>query len=88
MTDDAGQYRYVNTHYKHEFVNHSVGEYVRSAAHTNTVECYFSIMKRGINGVYHHMSEQHLKRNFAEYDFRYTNRIRSALTMRSAPICH
>jgi transposase-like protein len=59
---------------KHESVNHSTGEYVRGDAHTNTIEGYFSIMKRGINGVYHHVSQQHLKRYLAEFDFRYNER--------------
>ena len=42
--------------------------------HTNTVENYFSILKRGITGVYHHVSEAHLHRYTAEFDFRYSNR--------------
>jgi len=56
-------------------VNHHIGEYVRGDVHTNTVEGYFSILKRGINGVYHHVSEQHLKRYLAEFDFRYNERM-------------
>jgi hypothetical protein len=48
---------------------------VRGDAHTNTVEGYFSIFKRGIYGVYHHVSQQHLKRYLAEFDFRYNERI-------------
>jgi transposase-like protein len=59
---------------KHQSVNHSIGEYVRGDVHTNTIEGYFSIMKRGINGVYHHVSQQHLKRYLAEFDFRYNER--------------
>lgn len=46
----------------HEAVNHGIGEYVRGDAHTNTIGGFFSIMKRGIHGVYHHISQQHLKR--------------------------
>ncbi len=42
--------------------------------HTNTIEGYFSILKRGINGVYHHVSQQHLKRYLAEFDYRYNER--------------
>lgn len=57
-------------------VNHSAGEYVRGDVHTNTLEGYFSILKRGINGVYHHVSEQHLKRYLAEFDFRYNERMK------------
>ena len=47
---------------------------MRGPVHTNTIEGYFSIMKRGIHGVYHHVSQQHLKRYLAEYDFRYNER--------------
>jgi ISXO2-like transposase domain len=43
--------------------------------HTNTIEGYFSILKRGINGVYHHVSQQHLKRYLAEFDYRYNERM-------------
>ena len=58
----------------HESVNHSIGEYVRGNVHTNTIEGYFAIMKRGIIGTYHHVSPQHLKRYLAEFDFRYNER--------------
>src|SRR6201987_1571088 len=54
--------------------SHSLGEYVRGGAHTNTIEGYFSILKRGINGTYHHVSQQHLRRYLAEFDFRYNER--------------
>lgn len=74
MTDDAGQYRHMHEDFDHEVVNHSILEYVRGNAHTNTIEGYFSILKRGITGVYHHVSPQHLKRYLAEFDFRYNNR--------------
>ena len=57
MTDDAGQYRHMHKDFaRHEVVNHSILEYVRGDAHTNTVEGYFSILKRGITGTYHHVS--------------------------------
>jgi transposase-like protein len=75
MTDDAGQYRHMGKEFaKHEAVNHGAGEYVRGDAHSNTVENYFSILKRGITGTYHHVSQQHLKRYLAEFDFRYNER--------------
>jgi transposase-like protein len=75
MTDDAGQWRVVGREYpRHEVVNHGIGEYVRGDAYTNTIEGYFSILKRGIAGVYHHVSPQHLKRYLAEFDFRYNER--------------
>ena len=60
--------------FDHEHVNHKANEYVRGAAHTNTVENYFSILKRGITGCYFHVSEAHLHRYLAEFDFRYSNR--------------
>ena len=76
MTDGEGQYRLVAPMFKsHEVVNHGIGEYVRGDMTTNTVEGYFSILKRGITGDYHHVSRQHLKRYVAEYDFRYNNRV-------------
>ncbi len=77
MTDESGAYVTVGREYcGHGTVNHSIEEYVRHGGfmHTNTIEGYFSIMKRGINGVYHHVSQQHLKRYLAEYDFRYNER--------------
>ena len=73
MSDDGGA-RVGHDRPLHQSVNHSIGEYVRGDAHTNTIEGYFSIMKRGINGVYHHVSQQHLKRYLAEFDFRYNER--------------
>lgn len=56
-------------------VNHSINEYVRGDVHTNTIEGYFSILKRGVIGTYHHVSAKHLKRYLAEFDFRYNNRV-------------
>jgi len=73
MSDDGGA-RVGRDYPKHQAVNHSIGEYVRGDAHTNTIEGYFSIMKRGIVGTYHHVSPQHLKRYLAEFDFRYNTR--------------
>jgi hypothetical protein len=64
----------------HETVNHSIKEYVRGDAHTNTIEGYFSIFKRGIYGVYHHVSQEHLKRYLAEFDFRYNERTALGVT--------
>jgi len=76
MTDGEGQYRILGADFaRHEAVNHSIGEYVRGDAHTNTVESYFAILKRGIFGTYHHVSPAHLKRYLAEFDFRYNERM-------------
>ncbi len=75
MTDGEGQYRILAPLFKsHDAVNHMHGEYVRGDAHTNTVEGFFSILKRGIIGTFHHVSPQHLQRYCAEFDFRYNNR--------------
>lgn len=75
MTDGEGQYRLVSKMFaSHDTVNHGAGEYVRGDAHTNTVEGYFSILKRGIIGTFHHVSPQHLGRYTAEFDFRYNTR--------------
>ena len=60
---------------QHETVNHRNLEYVRGETHTNTVEGYFSIFKRGMKGIYQHCSEKHLQRYLSEFDFRYSNRI-------------
>jgi transposase-like protein len=74
-TDESGVYWQAGEGFaSHKTVNHSAKEYVRGDAHTNTVEGYFSILKRGIVGVYHHVSEEHLKRYLAEFDFRYNER--------------
>jgi len=59
----------------HDTVKHSAGEYVRENVHTNTVEGFFSILKRGIVGTFHHVSKGHLHRYCNEFAFRYTHRI-------------
>jgi transposase-like protein len=75
MTDEAGQYAHLNKDFaSHEYVNHGAGEYGRGNVHTNTLEGYYSIFKRGMKGTYQHCSEKHLHRYVAEFDFRYSNR--------------
>jgi hypothetical protein len=75
-TDESGIYWNVGEQFAtHRTVNHSIDEYVRGDAHTNTIDGYFSILKRGIYGVYHHVSQAHLKRYLAEFDFRYNERV-------------
>jgi transposase-like protein len=78
MTDEAGQYAHLNRHFAaHDFTTHSSGEYVRDGyIHTNTVEGYYSVFKRGMTGIYQHCSEGHLHRYVSEFDFRYNNRVR------------
>ena len=76
MTDEARLYWAVGREFaSHQKVMHAGGEYVRGMAHTNTIEGFFSIFKRGMRGIYQHCSEGHLHRYLTEFDFRYTNRI-------------
>jgi transposase-like protein len=76
MTDEAGQYAHLNKHFAgHEFVVHGAEEYVRGDVHTNTLEGFYSIFKRGFKGIYQHCAEKHLHRYLAEFDFRYNNRV-------------
>ena len=75
MTDEALMYRGLSVEFRsHDTVRHSEKEYVREEAHTNTVEGFFSIFKRGIYGVYQHVSSHHLQRYATEFEFRYNNR--------------
>jgi transposase-like protein len=75
MTDDAGQYRILGPEFaQHDVVAHSNDEYVRGEAHTSTAEGFFSILKRGIYGVYQHVSPFHLHRYTTEFDFRFNHR--------------
>lgn len=78
MTDEAGQYHHLKNDFAdHAFTRHGAGEYVSKTdrtIHTNTIEGYFSIFKRGMKGTYQHCGKQHLHRYLAEFDFRYNNR--------------
>lgn len=77
MTDTAPQYRRLLGEFaSHEMVNHAQEEYVRGHVHTNTVEGYYSIFKRGMKGIYQHCGEKHLHRYLSEFDFRYSHRVR------------
>lgn len=75
FTDDMGSYRGLESDFiGHEVVKHGSGEYVRGRIHTNTIENYFSILKRGLTGVYQHVGANHLRRYIGEFDFRYNFR--------------
>lgn len=77
MTDEAGQYVTLGKHFaEHDLVRHGRGEYVRGDAHINTAEGFYSVFKRGMKGIYQHCSEAHLHRYVAEFDFRYSHRIK------------
>jgi transposase-like protein len=78
MTDSSNTMKLADTIHKHDTVNHTAKEYVRYengvCISTNTVEGYFATLKRGIDGVYHHVGRQHLNRYLTEFDFRYNSR--------------
>ncbi len=75
-TDEAKHYKCLKDIFAgHDYTTHSKGEYVRGNVHTNTIEGYFSIFKRGMKGVYQHCNKKHLHRYASEFEFRYNNRI-------------
>lgn len=76
ITDENSTYTGIGAEFAggHQTVCHSAREYVRGDVHSNTIEGFFSIVKRGINGIYHAVSKEHLHRYMAEFEFRYNNR--------------
>lgn len=75
MTDEASMYTVVGRAFaSHNVVTHSAGEYVCRKHHTNTTERFFSRLKRGLIGTYHHVGSQHRGRYITEFDFRYNTR--------------
>jgi transposase-like protein len=75
-TDEASHYRPLDREYYHGTVNHSIEEWVVGEFHVNSAEGYFSHFKRSVRGTYSHISEKHLHRYLAEFDFRYSNRVK------------
>ncbi len=81
ITDDAKVYKKIGKEFaSHESVNHSAGEYTRGDVTTNTVESSFAILKRGLYGTFHNVSEQHLQRYANEFDFRWNHRAKLGFT--------
>ena len=74
-TDTSPVYNHVGKEFAaHATVDHGKEEYVRGNAHINTAGGYFSQLKRSIDGTHHHVSEKHLPRYLAEFDYRYSTR--------------
>lgn len=75
MTDEMGAYKHLSDDFRaHDVVVHSRGEYSRGVVSTNTVESSFALLKRGLVGTFHHVSEAHLQRYATEFDFRWNHR--------------
>ena len=74
MTDEWGGYNKLRAKFDHMVINHKLGEYVNGDIHTNTIENYWSLFKRGIIGIYHHISEKHLDRYCDEFAYRFNSR--------------
>ena len=74
-TDELATYNQLKKQgYKHERVNHVAEIWAVGNAHTNTIEGFWSVLKRGIDGVYHAVSQKHLQSYINEYSFRYNHR--------------
>ncbi len=74
FTDEAAQYKGLDVNYHHHRINHSEGIYVVGETHTNTIEGFWSLVKRGLGGVYHSVSKKYLQSYLNEYSFRYNHR--------------
>ena len=74
MTDEYLSYLVINKVYSHEIVRHSAKQFVNGMAHTNTMEGFWSLLKRGIDGIYHHVSFKHLQKYCNEFVLRYNSR--------------
>jgi transposase len=77
FSDEYPSYDELTRHrneYDHRRINHSAGVYVMGDVHTNTIEGFWSLIKRGIGGVYHNVSEKYLQSYLDEYSFRYNRR--------------
>lgn len=79
LTDDAAGYRGIGSEFAggHHTVRHSTAEYVRGEVHTNSVEGFFGMLRRGLDGIYHSVSKKHLHRYLSEFEFRHDNRFLS-----------
>ena len=83
FTDESKAYSGLDASYDHQSVNHSAGEYVRGMAHTNGMESFWSMLKRGYQGTYHCMSPKHLDRYVSEFSGRHNDRDRDTIDQMS-----
>lgn len=74
MTDEWKAYKGLSNTYNHSIVKHGEGEYVKGKAHTNTIEGFWSLLKRGIIGIYHNVSAKHLDAYVDEFEYRYNTK--------------
>ena len=80
-TDDHGGYQ--GMPFEHETIKHSISEYVNGMAHTQGIESFWALLKRGYHGTYHHMSEKHLNRYVTEFSGRHNSRDADTIDMMS-----
>jgi len=73
-TDEWKSYRTLGKNYQHSFINHGANEFVSGDVHTNNIEGFWALLKRGLTGIYHHMSDKHLEKYINEFTFRFNNR--------------
>ena len=86
-TDDNSGYRHLDCWCNHGVVHHSSGEYVVGAIHTNTIDSFWSMIKRGIVGTFHKVSKKYLQLYVAEFEFRYNNRKNSDIFGAAIGLC-
>ncbi len=73
-TDENPAYNYMDRRMNHQAVKHSAGEYVRGTVHTQSIESFWSLIKRGVIGTYHHVSKDYLPLDLNEFSFRHNHR--------------
>ena len=73
-TDEWKGYCKIHTLYEHKFVKHNSNEFVDGEVYTNTIECFWGLLKRGLLGIYHKTSRKHLQKYINEFVFRYNTR--------------
>ena len=74
VTDEHKDYNYIDRNLRHESVKHSAGEYLRGEVHTNSIESFWPLLKRGVVGTYHNVSAKYLPFYLNEFSFRFNNR--------------